>query len=199
MTIIPIQKEHIPALTTLAAEAFLSAPAYRHLMPDVRVRRAFLQHFLHFRLLFSLRSDYAFTTDTLDAVAVWLPPEVRMKNRDFLSPDLFRGIYTAGLGPVRQLLAINAIGEQMEKAHCPGPHWQLAPLAVSPALQGQGVGSALLRHGLKIIDSQMGTLFLDTQEQRTADYYSRFGFETVERQYINGTDIPIIGMVRNPQ
>lgn len=177
LTIIPIQKEHIPALTTLAAEAFLSAPAYRHLMPDVRVRRAFLQHFLHFRLLFSLRSDYAFTTDTLDAVAVWLPPEVRMKNRDFLSPDLFRGIYTAGLGPVRQL----------------------APLAVSPALQGQGVGSALLRHGLKIIDSQMGTLFLDTQEQRTADYYSRFGFETVERQYINGTDIPIIGMVRNPQ
>ena len=87
----------------------------------------------------------------------------------------------------------------MEKAHCPGPHWQLAPLAVSPALQGQGVGSALLRHGLKIIDSQKGTLFLDTQEQRTADYYSRFGFETVERQYINGTDIPIIGMVRNPQ
>lgn len=199
MKIIPIQPGHIPALADMTAEAFLSAPVYRHLMPDPRSRREFLRHFFHFRLVFGQRRGLAFTTPELDCVSVWLPPEVRLATADYLSPDLLRGIRAAGVGTIRRMLAINAIGEGMERRYCPEPHWQLAPIAVDPRRQGAGLGAGLLRHGLALVDSRQGSVFLDTQARRTADYYRRFGFQPVAVQPVQGADIPIIGMVRPPR
>ncbi len=198
MKIIPMQPDQIPALSNMAAEAFLSAPVYRHLLPDADRRREFLRHFFHFRLVFGQRKGLAFTTPEQDAVSVWLPPEVRLRAPDYLSADLLRGIRAAGVGTIRQMLSINAIGEGMERRHCPEPHWQLAPIAVSPERQGEGIGAQLLRHGLELVDLRQGSVFLDTQAQRTADYYRRFGFRAVESRLVEGADIPIIGMVRRP-
>lgn len=49
----------------------------------------------------------------------------------------------------------------------------LAPLAVSPAMQNQGIGAALVRVGLDQLRSQGVQLVFLLGD---ADYYSRFGF-----------------------
>ena len=82
MKIIPMRPYQIPALSNMAAEAFLSAPVYRHLLPDADRRREFLRHFFHFRLVFGQRKGLAFTTPEQNAVSVWLPPEVRLRAPD---------------------------------------------------------------------------------------------------------------------
>lgn len=50
----------------------------------------------------------------------------------------------------------------------------LSPLAVMPELQGRGIGSALVRHGLGILaERAVPLVFLEGDP----GYYSRFGFE----------------------
>jgi putative acetyltransferase len=50
----------------------------------------------------------------------------------------------------------------------------LAPLAVLPARQGKGIGSALTRHGLELVERRGEPLVL---VEGIPAYYPRFGFE----------------------
>ena len=61
----------------------------------------------------------------------------------------------------------------------PQAHWVgLAPLAVRPDRQGQGVGAALVRRGLEDLNlfGHHGVVVLDEPK-----YYSRFGFQAANR------------------
>ena len=54
--------------------------------------------------------------------------------------------------------------------------WGLAPLAVLPDRQGQGIGSALIRRGIGDAKNAGVGLLLVLGDQ---NYYGRFGFETM--------------------
>lgn len=62
----------------------------------------------------------------------------------------------------------------LEAAHGDLPVLDLAPLAVLPARQREGIGSALTRHGLELIDRRGEPLVL---VEGIPAYYPRFGFE----------------------
>jgi putative acetyltransferase len=66
----------------------------------------------------------------------------------------------------------------------PGGHpvLQLGPLAVLPAHQGRGVGSALMRHALRASDAREEPLILIEGNPR---YYGKFGFERSTRAGID--------------
>ncbi len=57
-----------------------------------------------------------------------------------------------------------------------GPWYQLAPVSVTPELHGQGIGSALIVAGIDRIRQLGGEVCLVLGH---ADYYPRFGFESV--------------------
>ena len=53
----------------------------------------------------------------------------------------------------------------------------LSPVGVRPAVQAQGVGSALIRHGIDILAKRdVPAIFLEG----SPDYYRRFGFEPAD-------------------
>ena len=55
------------------------------------------------------------------------------------------------------------------------PAVALAPVAVSPAHQGQGIGTALIRHGLELLRDAGERIVIVVGH---AGYYPRFGFST---------------------
>lgn len=60
------------------------------------------------------------------------------------------------------------------KMHAPEGIWSLSPVAVRQALQGRGVGTELIRHGLDMVrqgHESRGVVVLGAPE-----YYERFGF-----------------------
>jgi ribosomal protein S18 acetylase RimI-like enzyme len=63
------------------------------------------------------------------------------------------------------------------KAHPKDPHWYLLVLAVVPPLQGQGIGSMLVSHGLALIDEERVSSYLDTQNKENLAYYRKFGYQ----------------------
>lgn len=68
------------------------------------------------------------------------------------------------------------------------PHWYLADIAVAPAAQGLGAGSALLRHRLGAIDAGPRLpAFLEATTPSSRRLYERWGFELVEEITVEGT------------
>ena len=67
----------------------------------------------------------------------------------------------------------------MTEYHPSEPHWYLAMLGVDPLLQGNGIGSALLRYGLARADEQAMLAFLETGKPSNIPLYERSGFEVL--------------------
>jgi ribosomal protein S18 acetylase RimI-like enzyme len=72
-----------------------------------------------------------------------------------------------------------SILKQMEAVHPTYPHWYLPWFGVDPALQGQGVGSALMTQCLAIVDGNHLPAYLESPNPRNISFYERHGFEVV--------------------
>lgn len=68
------------------------------------------------------------------------------------------------------------------------PHWYLFVLAVGPAAQGRGVGTALLNHGLKRAGDE--AIYLEATTPKSARLYERLGFVPLGRLPLFGSAGP---------
>ena len=91
-----------------------------------------------------------------------------------------------GLGAGTAVRAIRWMGAWAK--HDPKtPHWHLGPLAVDAHLQGQGIGSALMRVFCARMDAAGADAYLETDKAINVGFYNRFGFEVVAEEPVLGT------------
>jgi ribosomal protein S18 acetylase RimI-like enzyme len=90
------------------------------------------------------------------------------------------------------------IFEHMGAAHPKEPHWYLWMIGTDPIRQGQGYGSALLRHTLGVCDRDKRLAYLESSNPRNLSLYLRHGFELTGTIQV-GTCPPIFPMVRKPR
>lgn len=64
-----------------------------------------------------------------------------------------------------------------EAAQSSAPHWYLGDVVVSATARGEGVGSALLEHRLRVVDAERADAYLEATTEGSARLYARFGFE----------------------
>jgi ribosomal protein S18 acetylase RimI-like enzyme len=76
------------------------------------------------------------------------------------------------------------------------PHVHLGPLAVDMALQGQGIGSLIMREHCRRLDDERGVGYLETDKLENVRFYKRFGFEVVGEDRVLG--LPNWFMRREP-
>jgi len=65
-------------------------------------------------------------------------------------------------------------------------HWHLGPLAVDAHLQGQGVGSRMMRVFCARMDAAGEDAYLETDKPENVRFYERFGFEVVGQEEVLG-------------
>ena len=56
------------------------------------------------------------------------------------------------------------------------PHVHLGPLAVAPAAQRQGIGSALMTRYIRYLEEQQAAGYLETDRAQNIEFYQHFGF-----------------------
>ena len=65
--------------------------------------------------------------------------------------------------------------------HVPSePVWYLEIIGVDPAVQGRGIGTALIQHGMERAQADGLPAFLETSVEGNVAYYERLGFRVVE-------------------
>lgn len=186
----------IPALADMLTEAFWQDPMYCNALPDGTKRRAFLCRFFRFRLRFGSRPGFGRCTPDCTAAVIWQPPGYEMKMWDVVRYGGLTSLLRAGPQAMKAIMDFNDFAARVQREVCPGEHWHLSPIGVSPSAQGQGIGSALLKEGLERIDTLGESCYLETQSPDAARLYARFGFALLTEMVIPQTAVPHIAMYR---
>lgn len=113
----------------------------------------------------------AFLTEDSAAASLWLPPGV--------DPDLETMLGVLADVPEDRGAVLGEVGEQIRAFHPEGPHWYLAAVGVDPARQGEGLGSAMVKEGLRRCDAGGLPAYLESSNPRNIPLYERHGFEVI--------------------
>ena len=68
-------------------------------------------------------------------------------------------------------------------------HIHLGPIGVAPALQRQGVGTALMRHYVAHLARENAAGYLETDRRENVEFYQKFGFTVQREEELLGTPI----------
>ncbi|MGH9078514.1 MAG: GNAT family N-acetyltransferase [Acidimicrobiales bacterium] len=195
-TVRPAAAADVPALVDMLVRAFADDPVANFMFAgDGRRRRG-----LHSFFTSQLRRQYlphrqVFTTDRLDGVAVWGPPDRRRQGLR----ELFQLLPTAPfLVSPRMTKALRLLFE-IDSLHPKEPHWYLATLGTEPARQGRGIGSALLDSVLTRVDEEGVPAYLESSKERNVPLYARFGFDVIDEYRSKVGSPPIWRMWREPR
>jgi GNAT superfamily N-acetyltransferase len=198
---IRLLKEHqVQSAVNTLSSAFQEDPLYRFIIPDARVRSTFLQLFFAFRVRYGMKfGEVQCTSEHCEGVAIWIP----FQSVKMTYPRIIRGgglsvLRAVDAGIRKKLFELQEFAEDARE-RISGPYWHLAPIAVHPAHQVQGLASLLIRSMLARLDREQSACTLETQNSRNVVLYERYGFKTVSEGLMPGSDVHHWLMLRDVQ
>jgi ribosomal protein S18 acetylase RimI-like enzyme len=181
----------VERLARILADTFRHDPAHRWVFPDARRRFARGRRRFARLVELALRHGVVTTTSRLEGAALWMPSHAVLP-----VPDRMRNLLGDLLhwrAPLR-LIALSRIQRTYPRRR----HWRLTLLGTAPALQGTGVGSALLRPMLERCDREGSAAHLLCTNPASLDFYGRFGF-AVSQRFTLPHGPPVWAMLRPPR
>ena len=138
------------------------------------------------------------TTPRNHAVAVWLAPGTDIGLRAMLGSGLAKQPKKNKQGKQerKRMMAVMGQINKRRKALMPEPHWYLSAIGVDPDHQGAGLGTALVRSGIRRADQAGSPTYLETETMANVGFYEHFGFEVIEEISLVGLGVPVWMMVR---
>jgi ribosomal protein S18 acetylase RimI-like enzyme len=170
--------------------AFSADPVARWFYPDPHQYLLHLPSFVRAFAGKAFEHNSAYYVDGYLGAALWLPPDVH-PDENALIELLQRTI------PEENQQEIFAFIEQMDSSHPSESHWYLPMIGVDPAKQGNGYGSALLKHALERCDGEGKLAYLESSSPKSIPLYQRHGFELLGTIQV-GKSPPLFPMLRKP-
>ena len=171
--------------------AFSADPIARWFYPDPHQYLLHLPSFVRAFAGKAFELNSAYCVDGYLGAALWLPPDVH-PDENVLAALLQRTI------PEENQQEIFAFTERMNSSHPSEPHWYLPMIGVDPAKQGNGYGSALMKHALARCDGEGKLAYLESSSPRSIPFYRRHGFELLGTIQV-GSSPPLFPMMRKPR
>lgn len=170
-TIQDASRDESELMADIIGEAFAELDVSRHLIPDDVHRRRMLSRHLHQMVQAAHHHGRVLTDTNRIMTAVWFDvPESGL-------PDL------PGYEETRRRILnehderFAAFEHAMHIHHPTGiRHWHLALMAVRPALQRAGMGSALLQHQHVLLEQWGLPAYLEAADQTSRRLYLRHGY-----------------------
>ncbi|MEU1841890.1 GNAT family N-acetyltransferase [Micromonospora chersina] len=158
-------------VTGILAEAFMRDPVSGWIFPADHHRAQIHPAFFGPFVALALRTGEVHLAGDGLGATLWLPVG---ESHDAAEGDEFDGL-EAAIGP-EAAKRFGILDELMNANHPGDPHWYLPFIAVHPEHHGRGVGSALLRHQLELLDRTSSAAYLEASSPRNAALYERLGF-----------------------
>jgi GNAT superfamily N-acetyltransferase len=170
---------------------FSADPITRWFLPEPHQYLTYFTEFVPLMAGGAFKHGSAYCSDDFMAASLWLPPDV---HSDF---EAMGGLAQKAI-PERDQEKVFTFMGQMGEYHPTEPHWYLPLIAVDPAQQGRGYGSALLRHALEISDRDKWPAYLEATSPNNRRLYERHGFEAIG-EIQTADSPPMWPMLRTPR
>ncbi|WBB69815.1 GNAT family N-acetyltransferase [Micromonospora sp. WMMD812] len=156
------------------AEAFRVLDVTAWLVPDAGKREAVLAGNFEILVGHAMRHGLVYGTADRAGVAVWFPSV----GDPAPPPENYDARLAAACGEWTD--RFQHLDELFEANHPHPDHHHLAFLAVAPERQGQGLGTALLRHHHAWLDAHRMPGYLEASSEGSRDLYARHGYRVDE-------------------
>jgi predicted GNAT family acetyltransferase len=168
----------VPKLAAVLSDAFINDPVYTWMLPNTLRLQARL------RTMFGAEMEQyvipnggtIWTTSDHAGAVCELPPGGWEMPTSMTGTQALKWVRAFGK---RLPLAIK-VQKAMEERHLHEPHFYIRVVGVRTALQGQGLGSALMRPTLERADSSGLPAYIEASSERSAALYERLGFVHTE-------------------
>jgi len=165
--------DDVPRLADALADAFVDDPVYTWMLPGSLRLKARLRALFTAELeQYGLPQGTVWTTAGCDGAVIALPPGAWEMPKSITLTQA--RMWTRAFGR-RVLLAVR-VQRAMEERHVREPHFYVRIIGVRTALQGRGVGSALMLPTLESADSAGLPTYIEASSERSAALYERLGF-----------------------
>ncbi|MEX1079093.1 MAG: GNAT family N-acetyltransferase [Homoserinimonas sp.] len=166
----------VDGVVDTVTSAFLDDPLWSPVFPDAVRRAVQFSAFWRLSVTSALRYPWTLSTENLESVAVWIPPEgeeLTDAEADGLAAFLVELVGREGADEVL------AIYDRFEAARPAEPHFYLSLFATHEAHRGQGLGMGLLRENLARIDALGAPAYLESSNPANNARYAGVGFRPV--------------------
>lgn len=196
---IPLTASQINYAATVLARAFFEDPFFTFTLPD-GVRRASILPWLFAKIIrYGITHGKVYTTPSKEGAAIWLGPQKpTLKLAGIIQTGMFLLPLKLHWREFERSTRLSNYADQLHKKSIKGRHWYLYELGIEPALQGQGVGSALLQPVLAEADKNSLVCYLDTYNERNISFYGRIGFVVANQGQASPDSPPVWAMLREP-
>jgi GNAT superfamily N-acetyltransferase len=182
----------LPGLVVTCAAAFSDDSMIRWPMPDAtpamlqELFRVILTPYLEFGVLWKIHG--------CDGGAAWLSPGVTGRFDEIEQSARAAINLLTDDGGARYAAFWDWLGAHLPREPC----WFLDLVAVAPAAQGQGLGRALVTHGLNLARADGCPAFLETSTPRNVPFYQSLGFQIADKQQAPDGG-PVIWFMQTPR
>ncbi|MFK7730723.1 MAG: GNAT family N-acetyltransferase [Pseudomonadales bacterium] len=180
-------------LAEILADAFQDDPVVRWVIPDSKYDQKFFTVDL---VQAYLPHKHCWVLGDGQGASCWLPPAADVKSAPLLPllsvfvPIIFKHGF--------QCVKRGGVIERVFAEHRPTQaHYYLHMLGARHGQQGKGIGSALLREGLQVVDQHAMPAYLESSNESNVPLYERFGFEITSEQTL-GDDGPKVWFMWRP-
>jgi len=182
----------LPGLVVTCAAAFSDDSMIRWPMPDATP--AMLQELFRVILTPYLECGVLWKIHGCDGGAAWLSPGVTGRFDEIEQSARAAINLLTDDGGARYAAFWDWLGAHLPREPC----WFLDLVAVAPAAQGQGLGRALVTHGLNLARADGCPAFLETSTPRNVPFYQSLGFQIADKQQAPDGG-PVIWFMQTPR
>ncbi|MCL4177075.1 MAG: GNAT family N-acetyltransferase [Verrucomicrobia bacterium] len=178
--VVALDRHQLPQALATLVKAFAFDPMATYFFPNAPQRGIGLAHIFQMALRHGLRGGAVDAVHDGGGVAIWLRSErATMSLPRMIRMGLLAAALRVGYAATRRIMRFLQWMEEQRLQSVASRHWYLLNLAVRPELQGQGLGSILLRSGLDRAQLQGVPCFLETTNPRNVPFYEKHGFRVI--------------------
>jgi ribosomal protein S18 acetylase RimI-like enzyme len=171
-----LERHEAKLIGDIIADSFASDPVNQWVFNGQAAMKPTFTRFAHY---IYLPRGYGHVLESGEAGTLWLPPGASTDTGAFGSLMVAAGVLRHG-GPTaaRNGLALEGF---LKKKKPREPHHYLFAIAARPGAQGKGLGSQLMKEGLKRADADHMPAYLESSKPENVPFYEKYGFEVVEQ------------------